>query len=68
MNERFDGSMIETHGKIQSAGGNVGWITEFKPVEYARKIFFILLLKEFFRCSICCAFIGTFPAYLAGVH
>ena len=64
MNERFDGSssMIETYGKI--AGGNARWITEFKPVEYVRKTFFILLLKEFSRCAISCAFIGTSPAYL----
>jgi len=47
MNERFDVSMIETYGKVLSAGGNAGWITEFKPVEYARKHSLFFCLNNF---------------------
>jgi hypothetical protein len=58
---------METHRRVQSAVGNVTWITEFTPIEYMHINFFILLLQEFFERGICCAIVGTFPTYLAGV-
>jgi hypothetical protein len=69
MSGTFDGSdsMLEAYGKVRSVAGNAEWLTVFKPIEYYAIKFFILLLKEFYDRHICCAFTGTFPAFLAGV-
>jgi hypothetical protein len=47
--------------------GNARWINEFNPIEYENKGFFNDFLKHLNNLNICCAFVGTFPAYTAGV-
>jgi hypothetical protein len=42
-------------------------MNEFQLICYDHKDFFEQLLKELFMHGICCAIVGTFPAYTAGV-
>jgi hypothetical protein len=59
--------MMETYRRVRSTCGNAAWITEFTLIKYAQKKCFIPLLQEFFWHGICCAVMGTFPAYLVGI-
>jgi hypothetical protein len=70
MSGKFDGSssMLETYRRVRSnCGPNAAWLTEFVPIYYEHINFFVLLLEEFMRQGFCCAIVGNFPAYLAGI-
>jgi len=42
-------------------------LTHFKPARRDHLEFVNILLKEFCSLDICCALVGTYPAYIAGV-
>ena len=70
MSGEFDGSssMLETYRRVRSnCGTNAAWLTEFVPIYYEPMNFFVLLLEAFMWHGICCAIVGNFPAYLAGI-
>lgn len=66
---KFNGSdsLRETHIHLQSIAGNATWVNEFETIEYERKQFFDRLLLELFKQNVCCAIVGTFPAFRAGI-
>jgi len=47
--------------------GNALWLTNFTPARRDHPAFVNLLLQNFCALDICCALVGTYPAYIAGV-
>ena len=47
--------------------GHALWLTHFTPARRVHLGFVNLLLKEFCSLDICCSFVVTYPAYIAGV-
>jgi len=47
--------------------GHALWLTHFTPARRDHLGFVNLLLKEFCSLDICCALVGTYPVYIAGV-
>ena len=67
--ETFDGSasLFETQECVVNIAGHALWLTHFTPARRNHLGFVNLLLKEFCAFDICCAFEGTYPAYIVGV-
>ena len=67
----FDGSnsLFETQKflKNRTIAGNAIWLTQFTPVKFEHLRFVNLLVKTFCTLRVCCAFTGTYPAYIAGM-
>jgi hypothetical protein len=65
----FDGfnSLMLYDMNLRPLLGNARWIDEFNPIAYENTGFFHDFLKHLNNLNICCAFVGSFPAYTAGV-
>ena len=48
--------------------GNSDWFTAFQPQGFVGLGFVYHLLRQLYRCDICCHFPGSFPAYVAGLQ
>ena len=66
---KFNGSnsFRDNHEHAQFVAGDATWVNEFEPIEYEHTQFFDRLLFEFFKYNVCCAIVGTFSAFRAGV-
>ena len=67
----FDGSnsMFETQQFLWrwNVASNALWLPHFTPVRSDHLRFVTTLLKTFCSLDICCACVGTYPSYIAGV-
>jgi len=59
--------LLETQECLVNSVGNALCLTHFTPARRDHLGFVNLLLKEFCSMDICCALVGTYPAYIAGV-
>ena len=67
--KHFEGSpsLFETQECLLNSVEHALWLTHFTPARRDHLGFVNLLLEEFCSLDICCALVGTYPAYIAGV-
>jgi hypothetical protein len=66
---KFDGSqsLMKCKEHLMSMYGYGIWLDDFRATHHKYKEFFTQLLKGLFTFNLCCAIVGGFLAYVAGL-